>query len=154
MEKIQILKQNSLFKNVPISYLPKIIEYFQKLNFEEDEVLFKEGSYGDNLYLIGDGVVSIILEIDSIGQEGIAVLKKSDFFGEMSVLDKGTRSATAKARKGAILLKIEEKDFKKLIDKESEYSNIILKNIVEKINFRIKDTSSKLNSFYLMGMEG
>ncbi len=154
MEKIEILKDNFLFKNIPVSYFPKITSLFKKLDVKEDNKLFEEGDKGDYLYLIGKGKVSIIINIEDIGQEGIAVLTANEFFGEMSILDGGRRSATAIARKDSFLLRIGREDFLNLIDKNSEYSTVILRNLVEKISKRIRDTSEKLNSFYLMNMEG
>lgn len=150
MEKIEILKKNYLFENIPVSYFPKIVKYFKKETINEDKELFKEGDSWDKLYLIGKGKVSIILNIDDIGQEGVAVLEGKEFFGEMAILDNGKRSATVIARKGAVLLSIEGEDFKKLISKNSENATIILSNLVKKISARIRHTSDKLNSFHLM----
>lgn len=154
MEKIEIIKNNFLFKNIPVSYFPHIIKYFEKLDITEDNKLFEEGDRGDYLYLIGKGKVSIIINIENIGQEGIAVLTKNEFFGEMSILDGGRRSATAIARNDTILLRINRDSFQQLIKKEADYATVILRNLVEKISKRIKNTSEKLNSFYLMNMEG
>ncbi|TYB32132.1 MAG: cyclic nucleotide-binding domain-containing protein [Candidatus Mcinerneyibacterium aminivorans] len=154
MEKIEVLKNNYLFKNIPVSYFPKITSYFSKIDIQDDKKLFEEGDRGDFLYLIGKGKVSIIINIENIGQEGIAVLTQNEFFGEMSILDGGRRSATAIAREETVLLKINRENFLELLDKKADYSTIILRNLVEKISKRIKNTSEKLNSFYLMNMEG
>ena len=62
--------------------------------YEDGELIFEEGSFGDQFYIIESGKVEISQRIN--GQSiVIAVLAKGDFFGEMSSITDSHRSATA-----------------------------------------------------------
>jgi len=67
-----------------------------KQTFSDGDVIFNEGGPGDMAYEIVSGNVGI----SKMGGDGaihLATLSKGEIFGEMGVLDNGTRSATAKA---------------------------------------------------------
>ena len=67
-----------------------------KKTFNDGDVIFREGGPSDVAYEIVFGTV----EIAKIGNNGnviLATLGAGEMFGEMGVLDQGTRSATATA---------------------------------------------------------
>ncbi|MFN3076051.1 MAG: cyclic nucleotide-binding domain-containing protein [Alphaproteobacteria bacterium] len=66
-------------------------------DFSEGEVIFKEGDASLAVYLVVYGEVEILKER---GQSSVtlAVMSKGDVFGEMGVIDRKPRSATARAR--------------------------------------------------------
>lgn len=152
MEKIEILKQTDLFKGLPLAFFPTVISLFEKISFDKRETIFHEGEVGEDIYILGAGGISIILNIPGIGEEEVAILKPFDFFGEMAIIDGDVRSATAIAHKGTEVLRIDRNDFLSLIDEKAPYATAILENIILKLSIRIRSTSDKLNMFYLMDM--
>jgi len=152
VEKIEILKQTDLFRGLPLSFFPTVIPLLEKKSFTEGGTIFQEGDVGEDIYIVGAGSVSIIVNIPEIGEEEVAILKPYDFFGEMAIIDGDVRSATAIAHKGTEVFKIRRNDFLSLIDEEAPYATEILENIILKLSIRIRSTSDKLNMFYLMDM--
>jgi len=152
VEKIEILKQTDLFKGLPLAFFPGVISLFEKMSYDKRKTIFQEGDVGEDIYILGEGGVSIILNIPGIGEEEVAILHPYDFFGEMAIIDGDVRSATAIAHKGTELLRISRKDFLSLIDEKVPYATAILENIILKLSIRIRSTSDKLNMFYLMDM--
>ena len=70
-------------------YLKKVTRVFQ-----ESEVIFEEGSVGDEMYIVHTGVVNLIKK--STGYETvIATIKRDEFFGEMALVDNAPRSVSA-----------------------------------------------------------
>ncbi|MCP4763916.1 MAG: cyclic nucleotide-binding domain-containing protein [archaeon] len=64
------------------------------LNLKEDKVIFVENEPADNFYIIKEGAVKISKLVD--GQEFIlCILREGEIFGEMAVLNKKVRNATA-----------------------------------------------------------
>ena len=67
-----------------------------KTTFDTDEYIFSEGDPGDCAYIIDSGMVEVALDKD--GRKLImATLTKGDILGEMAIIDRMPRSASARA---------------------------------------------------------
>jgi len=87
--------------------------------YPKDCLLFTEGEKGDTLYIIQSGSVKITKIVNN--QEIVlAVLKKSDIFGEMAMLDDKPRAATAEIYEDCALLAVNKDNFSKLIHEQPD----------------------------------
>lgn len=68
----------------------------QEETFDDGEIIVNEGDTSRQMYVIQQGQVAISKTVGD-RQEGLAVLEKGDFFGEMSLLESLPRDATARA---------------------------------------------------------
>ena len=66
------------------------------ISCNKGEVIFRQGDQGDTMYIIQSGTVEISQDKDG-KKVLLALLEKGDFFGEMALIDKHLRSATATA---------------------------------------------------------
>jgi CRP-like cAMP-binding protein len=84
--------------------------------FAKGEVIFRQGDYGDKMYIIKDGQVGIRRE-----ENGQAVLEKTlstgSVFGEIALVKQVTRTAQATAESDVYLLSVERESFYELINK-------------------------------------
>ena len=64
--------------------------------FEDQQIIFKEGSFGDWMYVIEEGTVEISRMVDG-KKIVIANLQTGEIIGEVAYISKGERSATATA---------------------------------------------------------
>ncbi len=122
LEKIHFLRTVSLFKGFSITDMIIMAQIAQEVSFEAGHVLFRVGDPGDALYLILEGKVDIVNENDkllvSVGPPGC--------FGEVAVLDKKGRSATAKCVDECRMLMITSKDFQEILEEyPALYKNIV-----------------------------
>lgn len=93
--------------------LDSFVRYMEVITFEPYSVAVREGDPGDAMYLILEGELRV--RMIRRGKESIlATLKAGDFFGEISLLDEGPRSADVVANERSILLKISTASFAKL----------------------------------------
>ncbi len=79
---------------------------------EPGEVLFRQGSWGDLIYVVEAGEVEIVAERDNGTEELRTVVTAGSYFGEMGPLYGIPRSATARARTRAELVGYTTRDFK------------------------------------------
>jgi hypothetical protein len=77
-------------------------------HFDNGQVLFHEGDDGDDMYIIQSGRVAIKKKVKD-GDTTLAVLEKGDFFGEMAILERMPRSATAEVVEAGDLIVISGK---------------------------------------------
>ena len=65
--------------------------------YQSREIIFRQGELGDSFFRVLRGSVMIILDYEQPDALVLAMLEKGQFFGEMAVIEKYARSATAVA---------------------------------------------------------
>lgn len=105
------LLNSPLFKEVPSDCFDALSMAGQIVKAAEGQVLFHEGTKGQNAYVVVQGS----LVISKAGQN-INVLKQGDLLGEIALLaNQGIRSATVTAQRETLLVEIHQKEFYKLL---------------------------------------
>jgi len=93
--------------------LQSFLRYMEILTLDSLALAVREGERGDAMFLILEGELRV--RVIRHGKESIlATLKAGDFFGEISLLDEGPRSADVVANDRSTLLKISAASFAKL----------------------------------------
>ncbi len=111
------LKKITLFVDLPDDMIAQLAGEVKEQSYAAGEVLFNEGSAGDALYFIQSGEVEIYQASDGKIFER---LKEGDYFGEMALLETEPRSASARVRVEASLLRLEQAAFMALLKKNPE----------------------------------
>ncbi|MBN2738847.1 MAG: cyclic nucleotide-binding domain-containing protein [Spirochaetales bacterium] len=101
--------------------------------FGPDMVIFEEGERGEEMYIIVEGEVEIRKSTFSSATKTLTVFKKGDIFGEMALIDKKARSATAVSIRPTKLLVITEALFENIIEKNSDFAKKMIKILSERI---------------------
>lgn len=97
--------------------LADVIDY-EKL--DADQILFQTGEPGDALYIVRSGEIELYIK-DTAGQKIVLnVVRPSEMFGELSLLDSGPRSATATALTDTELLVLDRDDLLLLFQKKPD----------------------------------
>ena len=84
------------------------------------EVLFHDGEPGETLFVVRSGAVELFVK-SHVGEKIVLrVAKAHDFFGELSLLDGGSRTATAVALEATELLVVDRDQLKDVFRKRPE----------------------------------
>jgi CRP/FNR family transcriptional regulator, cyclic AMP receptor protein len=110
-----------------------------EISYKAGQVIFEEDDSEDTMYFIKDGKVEISKKMGDADQV-IAFLGPNDFFGEMALLSKAPRSATAKAVKETTVIVFNRKQFMVLLKTRGE---IVLK-IIEVLIQRLKESNDTI----------
>jgi len=89
---VEVVQSVRLFSDLDRGEVAQIARLFKQRCFAKDETVIKEGSGGAAFYIIEAGEVSV-----TIGGELRATLGPGDYFGEIALIDEGTRIATITA---------------------------------------------------------
>ena len=89
--------------------------------------VFQEGDRGEELYIIIEGEIEIRKSTFSSSSKTLITLQKGDIFGEMAIIEKKARSASAIVTKPTKLLVMNESLFEKMIEKNSDFAKKMIK---------------------------
>ena len=108
-------------------------------HFPKGHVLFKEGDEGEEMYIIQTGRVAIKKKVKD-GDALLATLEKGDFFGEMAILERLPRSATAELVEDGDVIVISGETFGDMIKANPE----IAVRMLRKYSIRLRDADRQI----------
>jgi len=103
------------------------------VSFKAGDTVFLEREPGDALYLIENGKVRIWVHDSDKNEITLSELEPGAFFGEMSVLDGGRRSANATAQTDARLLCLRREKFEEFLLKHPQASLEVVRGIGDRL---------------------
>ncbi|HNW43128.1 MAG TPA: cyclic nucleotide-binding domain-containing protein [Elusimicrobiales bacterium] len=150
MSEIEKLRGVTLFHNLSESMLSEFAGYFKQTAHAAGEVIFKEKTKGDTLYIIVDGEVTIEKALDEVGNEfkALAILSSGDFFGEMAVLEGQRRFAQARATRDSALYEIGRAQLFAFIKDHPDTGISIFSEIMKTLLKRLQHTSNELTMLF------
>lgn len=114
---------------------PLVQKYGRTL--EPGQFIFQENDEGEHMFIIQEGQVQISRVI--AGREvSLSILEKGDFFGEMAIVNRIRRTATAKALAHTVLLAFDRAGLEQMIEKNPK----IALNIIDKLCRRLHSANS------------
>jgi hypothetical protein len=115
--------------------------------FPAGEILFREGDEGDAMYIVRSARVAIKKRVKDGSEVTLAVLEKGDFFGEMSILERLPRSATAEVIEEGDLIVISSEVFGDMIKENPE----IAIRMLRKYSIRLRETNKQIEQMAARG---
>jgi len=142
IEKIASLKKIPIFSSLSESHLEEIANIALKKIYRKNQVIFDQGDPGNSLIVVLTGLVKIAL-VDSNNHEFIIkTFAPHDFFGEMALLDGGTRSATATAVEDTRALILFRDNFIGLIQKTPS----VALGMLTELSNRLRTTTENISN--------
>jgi PPM family protein phosphatase len=138
--KLEVLKGMPLFRYLSYTELVRVMNIADVRWVEEGETLLTEGLPGEEMFVILSGSV----RLQKNGAD-ITELRKGAHFGEMALVDRGPRSASAVAAETSRLLLIHRRDFYEIIKKEPTLSVKLLWSFVQVLAERLRKTTADLS---------
>ncbi|RLC41443.1 MAG: hypothetical protein DRH51_03125 [Candidatus Coatesbacteria bacterium] len=121
-------------------------EVFEKYGkvYKNGEVICKEGDKGDSMYIIYEGAVKITKRAHD-KETTLAVLKEGDFFGEMAIIDREPRSASAIAEGETKIIELDERIFEEQIKSNPK----IIMQILKKMSQRLREADRQIKTLLM-----
>jgi len=107
--------------------------------YSDGEAIVRQGAVGDCMYVVQSGRVEVVQGTDT-GEQHLAFLDAGDFFGEMAVFEKETRSATVRAYGEARVLKVDKKTLLRRIKEDP----LLAVNLLQTMSHRIRSLNAEL----------
>jgi CRP/FNR family cyclic AMP-dependent transcriptional regulator len=125
-----VLSDIPLFSELSKRHLRRLGDLMEEQRFHEGANIVSEGDDGDSLYIIVEGQAGVIR-----GGRRVDRLLPGDFFGEVSLLDGGPRTATVTADTPLVVLAMHRRPFARMVEKEPEIAVKILIALARRFRF-------------------
>lgn len=97
-----------------------LAEVVDELTVPEGHTLFQAGDPGDSLFIVREGEIELFIK-DTVGQKIVLTTAgPGDMFGELAMLDEGSRTATAFALSNSEVLVLDRDDLVLLFQRQPE----------------------------------
>jgi CRP-like cAMP-binding protein len=112
--------------------------------FKPAEPIFKQGDTAEHMFIIQSGKVEIYISTPQ-GEKSFAVIGPGEFFGEMAIIDKGTRSASARAVEETRVIMLDEKTF----DLHIQSNPAIVRKILKNMSIRLREANNQVQTLLI-----
>ncbi|MCP4639125.1 MAG: cyclic nucleotide-binding domain-containing protein [bacterium] len=138
LDKFRMLaREVDLFQGLSPEDVSKIFAKGMTMQVEKGNVIFYQGTTGNQMYVVLGGTVSLYDKKKHLVNLGVG-----DMFGEMALINNEPRSATAVAAETTSLFVLSETIFHKLLTKRVAIR--ILLNIIGTLSHRLRDMNTKM----------
>jgi CRP-like cAMP-binding protein len=144
MDKVAVLAASPLFGLLSNQELEYVAQLSQPLRLGAGEVLFEEGALGDSVFVVVSGEVEILRRDTDGAPRSLATLGSSQFFGEMSLIDKEYRSATVRTLTECELLQLTSSNLLALRERFHDGFTLLITNIARMLSERLREANTRL----------
>ena len=127
-QHLDSLKNVALFSNCSNKELEKVAKASDEVSMTEGTLIMDQGQMGREAFVIVDGEVIV-----KRNKRKVATLGPGDVVGEMSLLDRGPRTASVVAGTDVTLLVIDSRRFLAVIDDIPAISRKLLEALAKRI---------------------
>jgi signal transduction histidine kinase len=128
---LEFLKNVSLFANLAEHDLKALSQVIKEVRLPAGAELFVEGSEGDRAYIIRDGEIEVF-KVSGARSVLIDVGRPGDVLGEMALIEKNPRMASARARTPCVLLAIDQAQFQALLASHASAAQAMFKTVISR----------------------
>lgn len=125
---IDLLAQVPLFSSLSRRHLRQLAEHADIVSFRERETIVETGQPGGTFYVILQGAAKVARGTKTLGR-----LEPGDFFGEISLLDGGPRTATVVAQTPVTAIRVFKRSFDKVVAQEPTVAAKILAVVARRL---------------------
>ena len=136
-----LLEKHPLLVHLSSDQLARLARAGEIESYNPAESIVTDGSLGDALFLILSGQVAV-----HKGAQTFATLQGGEFFGEMSLVEPATRSASVTAMSATFLFRLPHDSLRELISDDPNAASILLVQVVKTLSDRLRRANQMLSS--------
>jgi serine/threonine protein phosphatase PrpC len=138
--KIEVLKQMPLFRHLTYKEIIRVLNLTEVADYTPGEDIMREGEPGDDLFILLRGRVRL-------HKDGafITTILPGAHLGEMALVDRTPRSATATADEASRFLILRRQEFYEIMRKDPPLSVKLLWSFVQVLTDRLRKTTADLS---------
>ena len=138
VDKVAFLQNVPLFLGMTPTELMHVAKIGKDVTYPPKTPVIQEGDIGDYLFIVLSGQVMV-----HRGDVQIRKLVPKDFFGEMSILDRESRSASVTTISRCQLLQINQRDFWQLLISHNTLAVAMVKVLTQRLREMLASLRNK-----------
>ncbi|MBL9036873.1 MAG: cyclic nucleotide-binding domain-containing protein [Archangium sp.] len=151
---VDILRNVALFEGMTSAQLRKLGAVLKEVRHPVGTFIFREGEAGHSMFIIREGKVRISKNVPGVGEEALAILERGQYFGEMSLIEDGPRSADAIAHIECALYELSRDKLDQVMFTDKELASTLLWTFVRTLSSRLRETNDKIRAFFALSSFG
>lgn len=143
---LTVLKRVELFQGLSDNELALVAGLCSLARAKRGQVIFREDSDGDELYIVHEGAVEIQVQArrgsGEFNQSTIITMYPGQSFGEIAILGGGTRSASAVASVSpTTLIILPGAQFIRLCETSTSIGYRVMRNMIDDLVYKLRSSS-------------
>ena len=126
VDRTALLRGTELFSGLDDPTLAELAQRMGERTYPKGDIVFHEGDLGDRLFIVAEGLVKIFLTSPDGEEMVLSVVGPSGVFGELALIHRGQRSASARALEKTRLVSLEQEAFIGLLAEHPEMTRTVL----------------------------
>ncbi len=143
--ELEALREVGLFGGLNDAAVEALARAHEVVEVPAGGEVFREGDPGREMFVVLEGQIDLTKSLPA-GDALIASVAKSDWFGEMSILDILPRPTTARVVASARLLRLTAHDLDCLYRRDPKAYTLLVLNIAREMSRRLRSVDSALAS--------
>ena len=107
---VELLSELSLFRSLDTREKEALAALLQEWRFKKGEYIFQYGEPGESLYIVRSGEAEVSIEDKTGNRIVLEVVTPGNYFGELSLLDSGPRTASVMATEDLDTFRLDGRD--------------------------------------------
>jgi hypothetical protein len=148
------LRRIKILADMEEKQLESFVQFMEIVAVQAFAEVFRKGEHGDAMYLVLEGELRARVFVDK-KETTLSTIMAGDFFGEISLLDEGPRSADVIANTNSRLLKISSAAFARVLREAPALAASFLYALSKSIGARVRVLTQKYqDSIHFSRMAG
>ncbi|CAK0770215.1 cAMP-binding protein [Azospirillaceae bacterium] len=112
------------------SFIGDNLNKYPKITFPRGHIIFQDGATAEQAYIIESGIVQIS-KVNAAGEGMVfGLLKAGSMFGELALITKKPRSATATAMSDTVCRVIAKNDFDEMMTRLDPFTRKVMQQLI------------------------
>lgn len=151
-EQFTELASSYIFKGMAIKEVQYLLSLFKQVKVTEGKTIFVENMPGESLYLVQQGTIQISQLLAEIDEQNLTTITAGNVFGELAIIDGGTRYATSRAIKDSILQVLKRDDFNQLVREKPRLGLQLTLNIVRLFSAKMRSSKKEYRTMLVASL--
>ncbi len=145
-DKMLQVNEFELFREFDETKIGALSSCLREISIAQGEHVCSTGEMGDELFLVRRGRVRIMLPLERGKRHHVATIGQGDYFGELSFLDRGVRSADVEAKVPTDLYVLSRSRFNEQSRVDATLGVMVFARLAQAIAERLRQADSELQA--------